>query len=692
MKKIAMVVVLATSCSAWLAPVSAQVPELINYQGRLLQGTNLVNGTVGLSLRLFDAATLGTLLYEDSNAVTVVDGMYSTVLGDQTNSGNFAAALTNEQVWLEVAADGTPLSPRERVVASAYALRAAMAQDAQRLAGVSAAAYATGSPVYAESDPVWVAASNQYFTKTAAEARFSTNGHVHSAADITSGTLADTRLSAAVSLLGPTIEGGEITDGSIALADLGTNGATAGQVIKWNGTQWMPAADNTGGGAGGKTRAGIVPLTVTSAGVSQTVTAVFSPAFTSTPVVSLSLNLPKVPPGEHSFVVLRRTVTNFSAVFSLPIVSNIVWSERITVETNILAYWLTGALVGSRPALAYRIEEGGPVLFVRAGDTVGSTWGAAVTALTTQAYSQGKMSMAIINGNPALAFKSDSVPGFSSGLFYTRATDANGAAWGGWVTVAVSSVGSLVDVSMATVNARPAIAYRQSTNLYYVRASDANGTAWGAPIRVTNTTSQGGASPAKLSLAVVSGNPAIGFMAHDERLKYIRASNADGSLWASNAVNVDISTTSSGGHPVLAVINGAPAIVYTRSHVDGARYIRANDSLGAGWGTSTNFTTALNVQGIALAVINGNPAVSFHNNDGNVYYMRALDSNGAAWPDLTTVYEYGWGSLVWHPTVLFNLAGAPGVASMNPGDEPAGGVYFFNQQLSGSIGWIAVEP
>ncbi|MCU0858004.1 MAG: hypothetical protein MUC65_06335, partial [Pontiellaceae bacterium] len=63
----------------------AEVPQLINYQGRLLNGTNLVNGSVGLSLRLYNASSGGTLLYEDSNSVTVVDGLYSTLIGDQTN-------------------------------------------------------------------------------------------------------------------------------------------------------------------------------------------------------------------------------------------------------------------------------------------------------------------------------------------------------------------------------------------------------------------------------------------------------------------------------------------------------------------------------------------------------------------------------------------------------------------------------
>jgi len=139
------------------APVAGQAPDLINYQARLVQGSGLVNASVGLSLRLFNVPVGGASLYEDSNIVVVVDGLYSTLIGDQTNSGNFAEALTNGELWVEVAVNGMTLAPRERVASSAYALRA---NNAMTLAGWPAEAFATGTPVYVETDPGWSAASN----------------------------------------------------------------------------------------------------------------------------------------------------------------------------------------------------------------------------------------------------------------------------------------------------------------------------------------------------------------------------------------------------------------------------------------------------------------------------------------------------------------------------------------------------
>ena len=73
----------------------AQVPGVINYQGRLVDGDTLVNGDVSLELRLYDSATDGTMLYADSNTVTVVDGLYSTHIGDDTIAGSLSDALTN---------------------------------------------------------------------------------------------------------------------------------------------------------------------------------------------------------------------------------------------------------------------------------------------------------------------------------------------------------------------------------------------------------------------------------------------------------------------------------------------------------------------------------------------------------------------------------------------------------------------
>jgi len=124
LKKLFSCLVLLSHVTAIIPVLAQQVPPLINYQGRLLEGTNLVNGVHAISLRIFDQSSGGTRVYEDSNSVTVIDGLYSTLIGDDATLGQLDQALTNNPVWLEVMINGVALSPRERIVSVAYAMNA----------------------------------------------------------------------------------------------------------------------------------------------------------------------------------------------------------------------------------------------------------------------------------------------------------------------------------------------------------------------------------------------------------------------------------------------------------------------------------------------------------------------------------------------------------------------------------------
>ncbi len=110
------------------AAAEAQVPALIHYQGRLLNGTNLYNGSISLGLAIHTNASGGVALCVDSNpAVPVVDGLYSTFIGDDVVSGSLTSALATGAAYIEVTVNGTPLAPRERIGSVAFALRAAEA-------------------------------------------------------------------------------------------------------------------------------------------------------------------------------------------------------------------------------------------------------------------------------------------------------------------------------------------------------------------------------------------------------------------------------------------------------------------------------------------------------------------------------------------------------------------------------------
>lgn len=115
------IVTISTVCVAMSA--MSEAPEMFRYQGRLVEGTTLVNATLPMSFKLYDAEIGGLLLYEDSASVPVVDGLYSTFIGDDTISGSLRDALDNPSVYLELTINGETLSPRERIVSSPYALQ-----------------------------------------------------------------------------------------------------------------------------------------------------------------------------------------------------------------------------------------------------------------------------------------------------------------------------------------------------------------------------------------------------------------------------------------------------------------------------------------------------------------------------------------------------------------------------------------
>ncbi len=104
----------------------AEVPFYFNYQGRVTDGTNLVNGIVPVSISLYSAPTGGDLLFQDLNpSVEIVDGLYRTYVGDNPNPPGtlLQDAITNDTIWLEVTVDGTTFSPREQLTSVPFALR-----------------------------------------------------------------------------------------------------------------------------------------------------------------------------------------------------------------------------------------------------------------------------------------------------------------------------------------------------------------------------------------------------------------------------------------------------------------------------------------------------------------------------------------------------------------------------------------
>jgi hypothetical protein len=119
----AAMVALATLVFA--ATLTAQVPQLINFQGRLAEpdtGKPYPDAQYGITFRLYDQAEGGKLLWSEQQTVQLVAGVFNVILG---NVQPLDSKLFSADVWLttQVAHD-QEMAPRARLCAGPYALNA----------------------------------------------------------------------------------------------------------------------------------------------------------------------------------------------------------------------------------------------------------------------------------------------------------------------------------------------------------------------------------------------------------------------------------------------------------------------------------------------------------------------------------------------------------------------------------------
>jgi len=118
------------------ANAMAEAPGLMTVQGRLVDNGQLVNnGSLNLRLNVYETATGGLALYTELDSVAVVDGLYSTILGDNRAGGNAATLpealrTAGTNAWLGVTVLGNPeMAPRRRLLSVPYAMNAVDPDD-----------------------------------------------------------------------------------------------------------------------------------------------------------------------------------------------------------------------------------------------------------------------------------------------------------------------------------------------------------------------------------------------------------------------------------------------------------------------------------------------------------------------------------------------------------------------------------
>jgi len=102
---------------------TAQVPHLLGYQGRLLRADGTAaTGTATVVFAVYDGASGGSALWQESQTLGLSDGYYSTYLGLVQPVGDslFDAGAR----WLEVRVGSETLAPRQQIGAIPYAVAA----------------------------------------------------------------------------------------------------------------------------------------------------------------------------------------------------------------------------------------------------------------------------------------------------------------------------------------------------------------------------------------------------------------------------------------------------------------------------------------------------------------------------------------------------------------------------------------
>ncbi len=100
------------------------VPRLLSYQGVLVEpdGVKVPDATYVVTIRLYEAANGGTPVWEETQSVVTLDGVFDAILGLKTPLDNVPF---DRQYWLAIELQGEQeMTPRTMVVSAPYAMRA----------------------------------------------------------------------------------------------------------------------------------------------------------------------------------------------------------------------------------------------------------------------------------------------------------------------------------------------------------------------------------------------------------------------------------------------------------------------------------------------------------------------------------------------------------------------------------------
>lgn len=239
--------------------------------------------------------------------------------------------------------------------------------------------------------------------------------------------------------------------------------------------------------------------------------------------------------------------------------------------------------------------------------------------------------LAEVNGQPAVAYYNYSQ---DARRMYYLAFDGQF-----WQQTPLYSGSQLIanSVSLAVLDGQPIVAY--------AKENQSNDTVYYERLESQSWNRESVASGNMPALAVVNGQPAISFVNGNNELIYTRYTGED---WENQVVTTG---GSNGFANDIAEVNGQPGIAY---HHAGVKYAAYN---GQQWVVTTiDSGNGDNIgRFLSLAVINGQPAVSYFDRDND--QLKYARYNGATW-DVTAVTP----AMINSNTSLAEIGGQPAIA------------------------------
>jgi hypothetical protein len=185
-------------------PAQGEVPKTISYQGYLANASGVpVDGTVTMVFTIFDVPSGGSPIWGETQLnVPVINGIYNVILG----SVNAINLSFDSPYYLVISIDGEELLPRKAITSVGYAFRA-YTVDVVPSHVHGGADITTGTVSESRIDAAiartaaltaHTSSTNNPHATTATQVGAATAIHNHSGADIASGTVSEPRIDAAI--------------------------------------------------------------------------------------------------------------------------------------------------------------------------------------------------------------------------------------------------------------------------------------------------------------------------------------------------------------------------------------------------------------------------------------------------------------------------------------------------------------